>query len=108
MASSPFTADALSVVAELAFGKFVLIVTGFDPTVKGQYSETDLSTKWTTFEATFGDYQGHRAPISVKLAGLWVERMPVTMAHNQGEIRVTYDQNGQIAGLYFLKVGVPI
>ncbi len=107
-ASSPFTADALSVVAELAFGNFAPIETAFDPTVKGQLSETDLATKWTTFEATFGDYQSHGEPISVKLAGLWVERVPVTMAHNKGEIRVTYDHNGQIAGLYFLKVGVPL
>ena len=107
-ASSPFTADALSVVAELAFGNFAPIVAGFDPTVKGQLSEPDLSAKWTAFEATFGDYLSHGTPISVKLAGLWVERVPVTMAHNKGEVRVTYDKNGEIAGLYFLKVGVPI
>jgi hypothetical protein len=108
-ASSPFTADALSVVAELAFGNFAPIEAAFDPTVKGQLSQSDLAAKWTAFEATFGDYLSHGVPIPVKRAGdLWVERVPVTMAHNKGEVRVTYDHNGAIAGLYFLKVGVPI
>jgi len=36
-----------------------------------------------------------------------VERVPVTMANAEGEVRITFHPDGTVAGLYFLKADAP-
>jgi hypothetical protein len=37
-----------------------------------------------------------------------VEQVPVQLANSSGEIRITFHPDGTIAGLFFLRPGVPV
>ena len=103
----PFAAQAGQVVADLAAGNFTAVEGKFDPTLKASLTLPALQQAWTTYQHLLGAYRHHLAPASVRVGHLDVERVPVTMAHGQGEVRVSFNPNGTIAGLYFLKAGAP-
>jgi hypothetical protein len=94
-------------VADLAAGHFTAVEGKFDPTLKASLTLPALQHAWTTYQQLLGVYRHHLAPASVRVGQLDVERVPVTMAHGQGEVRISFNPNGTIAGLYFLKAGTP-
>ena len=103
----PFASQADQVVADLAAGNFTVVEAKFDPTVTASLPLSALQSAWTTYQESMGSYKSHIAPASVRQGQLDVERVPVTMTNGQGEVRITFNTNGTIAGLYFLKAGAP-
>ena len=106
--ASPFDAKADRVVKELAAGQADPIVSQFDATMRDGQNAEKLTTAWRTYEERFGQFVSAERAKATKRGDLTVERVTVKMAHSAGEIRVTYHPDGTIAGLYFLKPGVPV
>lgn len=106
-AGGAFAAQADQVVADLAAGRFSAVTAKFDPLMKTQLSTSALQTAWNSYVQILGPYQSNTATVSVTKGQLEVERVTVTMANATGEVRVAFDPDGSIAGLYLLRAGAP-
>jgi Protein of unknown function (DUF3887) len=103
----PFASQADQVVADLAAGNFAAVEAMEDATLKAALPLPALQKAWTAYQDQLGSYRSHGAPVSVRVGQLDVERVPVTMAHGQGEVRISFQPAGMIAGLFLLKAGAP-
>jgi ABC-type oligopeptide transport system substrate-binding subunit len=99
---------ALQIFDAIVRGDFKSATTNFDSTMQQQLSPDALSSAWTTYQEAFGKYQSHGDPQDVALGDLTVVNVPLQMAREPGEFRVTFHPNATVAGLYFLKTGVPV
>ncbi len=81
----------------------------FDPTMQQKLTPQALTSAWTEYQQQFGTYQSHGDPQDVPRGDLTVVNIPLKMATMPGEFRVTFhDNDGTVAGLYFLETGVPV
>jgi hypothetical protein len=103
----PFASQADQVVTELAAGNFAAVEDKFDPALTAALPLSALRKARTAYPDLLGSYQSRVAPASVRVGQLDVERVPVIMAHGQGEVRISFRPDGSIAGLFFLKGGAP-
>jgi hypothetical protein len=103
----PFASQADQVVADLAAGNLAAVADKFDPALTAALPLPGLQKAWTAYQDLLGSYQSHVAPASVRAGQLDVERVPVIMAHGQGEVRIAFRPDGLIEGLFFLKAGAP-
>lgn len=76
--------------------------------MKQQLTPEALASTWTTYQEAFGKYLSHGAPQDVLLGELTVVNVPLQMEKEPGEFRVTFHPDATVAGLYFLKTGVPV
>jgi hypothetical protein len=67
-----------------------------------------MCADYRTYLATFGAFVGHGTPEVINLGANDVVQVPLRLANSNGEFRVTYDADGHISGLYFLRPGVPL
>lgn len=105
--SGPFASQADHVVADLAAGNFAAVEGKLDPAMTATVPLPALRKAWTTYQDLLGSYRSHGAPASVRVGQIDVERVPVVMAHGQGEVRISFQPDGIIQGLFFLKAGAP-
>ncbi len=103
----PFASQADQVVADLAAGNFAAVQAKLDPAMQAASSVADLRKAWTAYQGLLGSYRSHVAPASVRVGQIDVERVPVIMAHGQGEVRISFPPDGIIQGLFFLPSGAP-
>jgi Protein of unknown function (DUF3887) len=99
---------ALQILDAVVREDFVAATTAFDATMKQQLSPSGLGSAWTTYQLEFGKYQSHGNPQDVLLGELTVVNVPLQMQNMLGEFRVTFHPDATVAGLYFLKTGVPV
>ncbi|MGB2941178.1 MAG: DUF3887 domain-containing protein [Candidatus Dormiibacterota bacterium] len=99
---------AATVVTQLNSKDFAAIRAHFDPTMMATLSEAELATSWRTFQEDFGQFKSAEAPTHTNRGELIVEQVTVHMANRDGEVRVTYHPDQTIAGLFFLRPGVPL
>jgi hypothetical protein len=112
-ATTPVTLTALdtkaaAVVSQLNTKDFAAIRAQFDPTMMATLSEAELANNWRTFQDDFGQFKSAEAPTHTNRGELIVEQVTVHMANRDGEVRVTYHPDQTIAGLFFLRPGVPL
>jgi Protein of unknown function (DUF3887) len=103
----PFASQADQVVGDLAAGNFAAIEGRLSPAMKAALPLPALQKAWTAYQDLLGSYRSHTAPASVRVGQLDVERVPVIMAHTQGEVRISFGPDGIIQGLFFLKAEAP-
>jgi len=101
-------AIAAAILADLRAGDFAGVRRGFDANMSAQLSTDQLAAGWQQFEAQFGSYRSHGSPSEARDGAFWVVRVPVDMARLPGELRVAFDGQGRIAGLFLLRQGVPL
>lgn len=107
-AQSPADEMALEALDAIVQGDFAAAVTHFDTTMQQQLPPEGLEAAWTTYQQQFGSYQSHGDPDDVAVGDLTVVNVPLQMEREPGQFRVTFHEDGTIAGLYFLKEGVPV
>ena len=56
----------------------------------------------------FGPYQSHGDPQDVQRGDITVVNVPLQMEREPGQFRLSVHPDGTIAGLFFLKEGVPV
>lgn len=99
---------AVSLLDDVVGGNMAAVTTDFDPTLRKSLTPQSLGSVWSVYQRTFGQYQSHGDPQQVQRADLTVVSVPLSMANQPGEFRVKFHGDGTIAGLYFLKAGVPV
>jgi hypothetical protein len=89
-------------------GDFATATAHFDSLMQQKLTPDELASSWATYQEAFGNYQSHGNPQDVPRGDLTVVNIPLQMARIPGEFRVTFHKDGTVAGLYFLKTGVPV
>jgi uncharacterized protein DUF3887 len=89
-------------------GDFVAAAAPFDPTLKKKLTVATLTEAWSAYQQLLGQYQSHDDPEDTQRAPLTVVNIPLQLAQQPGQFRVKVHPDGTIAGLYFLKAGVPV
>jgi hypothetical protein len=99
---------ALATLDNVVSGDDAAASAPFDATMRSMLSAKALGQAWTTYQQRFGAFQSHGDPEDVPRGDLTVVNVPLQMARQPGQFRLTVHPDGTIAGLYFLKEGVPV
>lgn len=99
---------ALATLDQIVQGDNAAATAHFDQTMAGMLSAPALGQSWITYQQLLGTYQSHGDPQDVQRGELTVVNVPLKMEHAPGEFRLTVHPDGTVAGLYFLKEGVPV
>lgn len=99
---------ALATFDNIVQGDDAAVTARFDPTMQSALSAAALGQAWTTYQQTLGSYQSHGDPQDLQRGDLTVVNVPLQMAREPGQFRLTVHPDGTIAGLYFLRQGVPV
>jgi hypothetical protein len=89
-------------------GDFVAAAAPFDPTLQKKFPANALGEAWGAYQQLLGQYQSHGDPEDTQRDPLTVVDIPVVMAKQPGQFRVKVHPDGTVAGIYFLKEGVPV
>lgn len=103
-----YAAKASRIVDEVVAGEFSKVRAEFDERMKAGLSEAKLREGWAQFQSIFGAYEGKGEPDVLERGDVTVVNVPLDMKLKPGEARITFDANGRIAGLFFLRTGVPV
>ena len=99
---------ALATLDQIVQGDNAAATAHFDQTMAGMLSAPALGQSWITYQQLLGKYQSHGDPQDVQRGELTVVNVPLQMEHAPGQFRLTVHPDGTVAGLYFLKEGVPV
>jgi hypothetical protein len=83
------------------------VTAGFDPTMQQHLSAEGVAANWEAYQGQFGDYQSHGDPEDLTRGEITVVNVPLEMARVPGQFRIAFHPDGQIAGLFLLRTGVP-
>jgi hypothetical protein len=100
--------EALVLLGDVVHGRDGAVVARFDEQMRAGLNEAGLQAAWARYEQLFGRYVRHGEPQSSLLGPYTVVRVPLTMSGRDGEFRISFATDGRIAGLYFLRSGVPL
>ncbi len=109
-AASASTPDelALATLDHIVAGDFVAAAAPFDPTLQKRLPPNALGQAWGTYQQLQGGYLSHGDPQDTPRGDLTVVNVPLQMAKQPGQFRLSVHGDGTVSGLYFLKEGVPV
>jgi len=107
-AQSRYDQLALQTLNDIVHGNFTAATGRFDTAVRQQLPPDALAGAWKTYQEQFGRYLSHGEPQDVARGDLTVVDVPLRMERQPGELRLTFNKNGRIAGFFFLKAGTPV
>ncbi|WP_328302585.1 DUF3887 domain-containing protein [Streptomyces sp. NBC_00435] len=99
---------ALDTLDEVVRGDFTAVSGRFDETLRHQASPELLARSWQDYQEQFGPYRSHGDPRQVASVQGTVVNVPLNMAKRPGEFRVTFNEDGLLTGLFFLRTGIPV
>jgi GNAT superfamily N-acetyltransferase len=106
--SSAITNRTLGYLADVVRGQCAPVAAAYDPLMRSKLTAARTCAGWSAYGQVFGSYVSHGQPTATSWGLFTVVRVPLRMSAGPGEFRVTFDPSGQIAGLYFLRPGVPL
>ncbi|MFF2195811.1 DUF3887 domain-containing protein [Streptomyces sp. NPDC058157] len=107
-ARDSYARPALDTLDEVVRGDFDAVRARFGTELRQQVSPEALRQSWDAYRAEFGDYVSHGEPRQTGVAAGTVVSVPLRMAKQPGEFRVTFGADGRLTGLWFLRAGVPL
>jgi hypothetical protein len=108
VAAPPPDQLALTTLNNIVQGDDNAVTAQFDATMKNALSSDALGQAWTSYQQTLGAYQSHGDPEDVQRGDITVVNVPLQMQNEPGQFRLSVHPDGTIAGLYFLRAGVPV
>jgi hypothetical protein len=99
---------ALATLNDIVQGDPAAATVNFDQTMRRLLSPDALQRTWTAYQEQLGPYQSQGDPTDVTRGKITVVNVPLQMQNAPGQFRLSVRSDGQIAGLYFLKEGVPV
>jgi hypothetical protein len=108
VSDSALVSTSREVVNDVVAGRYAEVRALFDETMKAQLSEQKMDEAWKQFVTLFGEFQRQGSAEVVKSGGFDVVNIALLMTKREGQARVTFDADGKIAGLFFLRTDVPV
>jgi hypothetical protein len=101
--------QALQIFDSIVRGDFNSATVHFDSQMHQKLSPEALASAWSDYQKLLGTYQSHGDPQDVPHGDETVVNIPLQLTIMPGQFRVTFHNNdGTVAGLFFLKAGVPV
>jgi hypothetical protein len=107
-AADQYNQLALQILDAVVRGDDAAATAHFDTDLKEKLPPDKVAASWAAYQQTFGNYQSHGGPQQVPLGDLTVVNVPLQMSQQPGEFRVTFHNDQTVAGLFFLRTGVPV
>ena len=99
---------ALSALSAIQRGDCATVEAQLNGDMRSRLSAQQMCTDFHSYLAVYGDVVSHGSPKVTTIGADEVVQVPLHLTRSDGEFRVTYDGSRRIAGLYFLKPGVPL
>lgn len=99
---------AKEVVRDIFAGEYEAVRADFDETMLAEVSEDRIAQARANLEGELGTFESLGEPAVLERGELTVFNIPLLMSEGEGEARITYWDDGRIAGLYLLPRGVPV
>ncbi|MGJ5751437.1 uncharacterized protein DUF3887 [Streptomyces puniciscabiei] len=99
---------ALHTLDDIVKGHYKAATAHFDASMRKHLPPDGLEKVWKSYQAQFGHYRSHGKPKDTESGRYTVVGVPLRMQHSAGEFRLSFDKKGSVAGLFFLKPGVPV
>ncbi|MFD9408137.1 DUF3887 domain-containing protein [Streptomyces sp. NPDC059989] len=99
---------ATQTLDDIVNGNYAAATAHFDATMRKALPPDALAEAWKTYQDQFGRYQSHGDPKDVAVGEFTMVNVPLRMEKHPGEFRVTFHEDGTIAGLWFLAPGAPV
>lgn len=99
---------AITTIDDITAGNYAAVTARFDPELQKRLSPKSLQQVWDGYQRTFGAFQSHGGPEDTTRGDLTVVNVPLQMDRMPGQFRVKIHPDGTIAGVYFLREGVPV
>jgi hypothetical protein len=101
------TSLAKQVVTDMAAGRFDDVHSHFDDVLDVNLPANQLAGLWQRFTAAKGTLLSQGAPTVGQRGRVTIVSIPVQMTKQPGLVRVFFDSDGKINGLYVLNPGTP-
>jgi hypothetical protein len=93
---------AAALLADVAEQRWDQATSGFDQRMAKALDARGLAAAWAQVVGMAGEYQGMREPVAYQVGDYTVVDVPLRFEAAEMTGRVSYDQAGQVAGLFFL------
>jgi hypothetical protein len=100
-ANTPTANAAKQVVDDLAAGDFSKVAVHFNSDMAAHYPVTQLASDWQTFQDKSGSYVSRGNVKEVVQGEVTTELIPIKLTKHQGQVQVSYHNDGSIVGLHF-------
>lgn len=107
-AADQYNQLALQILEAVVRGDDAAVTAHFDTDLKEKLPPDKVAASWVTYQQTLGNYQSHGGPQQIPRGDLTVVNVPLQMSQQPGEFRVTFHTNQTVAGLFFLRTGIPV
>lgn len=108
LAASGDDTVAVHTLDDIVKGHYKAATAHFDTDMRKHLPPDGLEKVWKSYQAQFGHYMSHGKPKDTKSGRYTVVSVPLRMQHSAGEFRLSFDKKGSVAGLFFLRPGVPV
>jgi hypothetical protein len=98
---------ASGLFAQLADGDWAAVANEFNATMAAALPADKLAATWAQVVGMVGAYEGMGAPFARAQGDYSVVDVPLHFEAGEMKGRVSYDQQGQVAGLFILNPDVP-
>ena len=103
-----YVAQARGIVEDIDGGRHDQIRERFDNNLMKMLSEDQLAKAWEVFTDRKGKLKGIADTEVVERDPFTVVNVLVDMARQDGQVRVSFDEKGKVAGFFLLNTGVPV
>lgn len=103
-----YVAQARQIVEDIDGGRFGQIRERFDNNLMRMLSEDQLAKAWEVFTDRKGGMKGISDTEVVERDPFTVVNVLVDMEREDGQVRVSFDEDGKVAGFFLLNTGVPV
>jgi hypothetical protein len=101
-------AQARQVVQDIDAGRYGDIRERFDDNLMKMLSEDQLAKAWEVFTDLKGGLKSLTSTEVVERDPFTVVNVLVDMERENGQVRVSFDREGKVAGFFLLNTGVPV
>jgi hypothetical protein len=100
--------EARAILSARVTGDVARIRKNFDQRMLAALSEATLRDNWAQMLAIVGTYEGVDGQVTLRRAGdYFTVEIPLRFSRGLGRLRVSFDAEGKVAGLYILRRGTP-
>jgi hypothetical protein len=101
-------AQARQVVEDIDAARYGELRERFDDNLMKMLSEDQLAKAWDVFTNVKGDFESISSTEVVERGRFTVVNVLVDMERENGQVRVSFDNDGKVAGFFLLNTGVPV
>jgi hypothetical protein len=105
---SQLEARASQIVNSLVAGDYAGVMAQADSSMNTTDNQAALQNAWMSYAQIMGDFQSTGQPLSVNCGSQTVEQVPVQFSNGSGNVQLTFNDDGTLAGLFILPAATPV